>query len=169
MYQRTTAQLLAEPTVLWLVFAPLATDVSEEYLRLAIEAAKERASSRAELDDPASCMHVVATARPKEHALTQRILAMFQEEGLIERTWLFRHGSEKGREEGVQAIRSVLVSLLTARGLTLPAAQHQRMNDMHDIDTLRVSTERATTAKTANAVFSTWSSKPARKRYVVSR
>lgn len=92
VYQRTTEARVAQPGVLWPVFAPLATDVSEENLRLAVQAARERANSRAELEDIASAMRVIAAARPKDYTLTQRILDMFKEEGILERTWLFQRG-----------------------------------------------------------------------------
>jgi len=102
VYQRTAAELLAHSGVLWLVFAPLARDASETTLRLAVQAARERAQSREELEDLASAMHVLATARPRRPSLTARMIDMFKEEGLIERTWLFQHGVEKGIEKGVE-------------------------------------------------------------------
>ena len=165
VYQRTTAELLAHPGVLWLVFAPLARDASETTLRLAVQAARERAQSREELEDLASAMQVLATARPRGPTLTARMIDMFKEEGLIERTWLFQHGVEKGIEKGIEkgreegreqgreeaaaVLREGLLGTLRDRGLRLSPAQRQRIAQMHDLATLSVWGRAAVTARTA--------------------
>jgi hypothetical protein len=186
VYQRTTEQLLAHPGMLWLVFAPLARDVSEVNLRLAVQAARERAHSREELDDIASAMHILAVARPKNTNLSTRIVDMFKEEGLIERTWLFQHGLEKGLETGIekgvekgikrgikegvvkgveQGLRDALFDILVARGLRANAAQRKLVSDTHDVLVLRKWIAQAATSKTVTELFTQSSvSAPAKPR-----
>jgi hypothetical protein len=166
IYQRTTAELLAHPGMLWLVFAPLARDVSEENLRLAVQAARERAHSREELDDIASAMHILAVARPKVTSLSARIVDMFKEEGLIERTWLFQHGHEKGLEKGLekgveqgvergvaQGFRDALFDILLARAFRVTDTHRKLVNSTQDVLLLRTWIARAATSKTVREIF----------------
>ena len=72
---------------------------------------------------------------------------MFKEEGLIERTWIFQHGLEKGR---VETLRHAVLAVLASRGLRVTAAQHARI-EAADADTLDAWLIAATLAKTTGA------------------
>jgi len=156
VYQQTTAQLLAHPGALWTVFAPLAVDATEDNLRLAVQAARERAHSRRQLEGIASAMEALATARPRFDHIADRIITMFKDEGIIEKTPSFRMGVEKGekrgekrgREEGAAALREVLLSTLRARSLRVSASQRARIAAAHDFPTLTAWTRAAVVAKT---------------------
>jgi hypothetical protein len=170
VYQQTTAQLLAHPGALWTVFAPLAVDATEDNLRLAVQAARERAHSRRQLEGIATAMGALATARPRFDEITDRINAMFKDEGIIERTPSYRQGVEKGIEEGIKkgikkgreegiekgaaAFRSVLLSTLRSRSLRVSAAQRARIAATHDLATLAAWTQAAALAKTTAEALS---------------
>ena len=126
-------------------------------------------------------MHVVAVARPGEHNLARRILDMFKDEGIIERTWPYQvglekgiekgrvegieKGIEKGVERGAESLRGALLGILAARGLRVTPVQRKRIADMHALDTLVTWVERAATAKTTGAIFvDNAATKPTRTR-----
>jgi len=162
VYQQTTAQLLAHPGALWTVFAPLAVDATEDNLRLAVQAARERAHSPRQLEGIATAMEALATARPRFDQITDRINAMFKDEGIIERTPSYRQGVEKGIEKGIEegiekgaaAFRSVLLATLRARSLRVSAAQRARIAATHDLATLAAWTQAAALAKTTAEALS---------------
>lgn len=74
---------------------------------------------------------------------------MLNDEGLIQRTWLYQQGHQEGRKEAADGLREMLLLVLRARGLRLTAAQRQRIAQTNDLETLRAWGRAAADAKTA--------------------
>jgi hypothetical protein len=115
--------------VLWLVFAPLARDATQDALREVVAEIHVQAADEQERAELCAAFLVMATIDPWEHNLREEAVRMVEdkEEGLRRRVpligdWILeaeekglKAGREEGREEGREAAIGELLGRLFAR------------------------------------------------------
>ncbi|HLM71157.1 MAG TPA: hypothetical protein VK459_00640 [Polyangiaceae bacterium] len=148
VYQRTVAELLARPSVLWLIFAPLARDATPERMAEVVEKLRAETSQR-EFEELAVALTVMADVDRRRRGLRKSIVPLLKEEVVVQ-NWIYKQGLEKGLEKGIEKgiekgtesgqlreARLLLRRVLERRNLPLSAELAARIESCSDLATLR--------------------------------
>ncbi|AUX41104.1 hypothetical protein SOCE26_025090 [Sorangium cellulosum] len=115
VYQRKVAELMARPGVFWLVFTPLAVDVTEDSIRQVVEELRRREPRDEQRAELYAVMQVLAELAPWGHTWSKEIRMRVQEldEQSILASETLREVFEQGRRQGIEAmLRGVLTRRL---------------------------------------------------------
>ncbi len=118
VYQYTVAELMARDSPLWLIFAPLAVDASEQSLPQVIEALRAR-TSRRQMEELSVAMSVLADADTRKRGLRAVITSLLPEDVIME-SWVYKQGKAKGQQEGIVGLLSRRLERRLSRPLTSP-------------------------------------------------
>ncbi len=122
IYQRTVAEMEAMGDDFWLVFVPLAVDVTIKKLEQVINALRLR-TNHEDFDDLVATMVVLARLNKNHAGLPDMIESLVPKEGAMFDLHPFyqrgkQKGLEKGLEKGLQETRVRLLEKRLTRGLT---------------------------------------------------